>query len=139
MSILFNRKIFPSVTFYSRFVLIVIWPPSLSDSFTWLTQCFRASRCPLSSGDVNLLVACENVSFMQECQRQLPEECHHRRQLFVSAPDSASSNPNPTRSSPPTRLENLIDMLTTVLVRRLQIMQLLIQIRDVRLQLSRLG
>jgi hypothetical protein len=38
----------------------------------------------------------------------------------------------------PSRLENLFDILTAVLVRRLKVMQLLLQIGDIRLQFRRL-
>ena len=38
----------------------------------------------------------------------------------------------------PARLHDLINMLPAILVRRLQIVQLLVKIRDIRLQLRRL-
>lgn len=49
------------------------------------------------------------------------------------------TDPTNPRLSPSPRLENLIDVLPTVLMRHLQVMELLVQIRDVRLELRRLG
>lgn len=40
---------------------------------------------------------------------------------------------------PPRRLEDLINMLPAVFVRRLEIVQLLVETRDIRFELCRLG
>lgn len=48
-----------------------------------------------------------------------------------------SHNAPPSRF--PTRLDDLVNMLPTILMRRLQVVQLLVEIGDIRFQLRRLG